>query len=157
MEEVWLHRHKENLKTSVHLEDFPITPDEWINSDIEKKWSRIRDIRGYVNLAIEKERQNKNIRSSLEASPNLYIKDKNLFKILDSINFNEVCITSSLRLNLLKDSESNSYTVFEDGIEVNVKKAEGEKCNRCWKYTNSYTNFKNNIICHRCDEVLKKL
>ena len=157
MEEVWLHRHKENLKTSVHLEDFPITPDEWINSDIEKKWSRIRDIRGYVNLAIEKERQNKNIRSSLEASPNLYIKDKNLFKILDSVNFNEVCITSSLRLNLLKDSESNSYTVFEDGIEVNVKKAEGEKCNRCWKYTNSYTNFKNNIICHRCDEVLKKL
>ena len=45
MEEVWLHRHKENLKTSVHLEDFPITPDEWINSDIEKNWSRIRDIR----------------------------------------------------------------------------------------------------------------
>ena len=45
----------------------------------------------------------------------------------------------------------------EDSVEVEIIKAEGEKCERCWKYTNSYTNFKDNIICQRCKEVLENL
>ena len=39
-------------------------------------WNMVRDVRGYVTLAIEKERQNKNIRSSLEAFPILKLKQK---------------------------------------------------------------------------------
>ena len=51
MEEVWMHRQMENSKTSVHLDDFPKTPNEWTNIELEEKWNRIRDIRGYVTLA----------------------------------------------------------------------------------------------------------
>ena len=154
MEEVWMQRQKENLNTSVHLDDFPKTPNEWTNIEIEEKWNRIRDIRSYVTLAIEKERQNKNIRSSLEASPVLKIKDKNLFKILSSVDFSEVCITSSIKIELNEDLQLEENLSSDEGIEVSIVKAEGEKCNRCWKYTNSYTHYKNKIICKRCNEVL---
>ena len=33
-------------------------------------------------------------------------------------------------------------------------KAEGEKCNSCRKYTNSYNHYKYKIICNWCNEVL---
>ena len=154
MEEVWMQRQKENLNTSVHLDDFPKTPNEWTNIELEEKWNRIRDIRSYVTLAIEKERQNKNIRSSLEASPVLKIKDKNLFKILSSVDFSEVCITSSIKIELNEDLQLEENLSSDEGIEVSIVKAEGEKCNRCWKYTNSYNHYKNKIICKRCNEVL---
>ena len=157
MEEVWLQRHSKNPNISIHFEDFPETPDKWINVDLEEKWNMVRDVRGYVTLAIEKERQNKNIRSSLEAFPILKLKQKKLFQVLNSIDFNEICITSSIKLILDEDPTSNGSLSNEDSVEVEIIKAEGEKCERCWKYTNSYTNFKDNIICQRCNEVLENL
>ena len=156
MEEVWMQRHNENLNKSVHLDDFPKTPSEWINNGLEEKWNRIRGIRGYVTSAIEKERQKKNIRSSLEASPILKLRDTDLYQILNSIDFNEVCITSSIKIKLNKEFELEHTTSPEEGIDVSIVKAKGKKCNRCWKYTNSYTHYKNKIICKRCNEVLNK-
>ena len=76
---------------------------------------------------------------------------------MNSIDFNEICITSSIKLILDDDPTSNGSLSNEDSVEVEIIKAEGEKCERCWKYTNSYTNFKDNIICQRCNEVLKNL
>ena len=156
MEEVWLQRFKENSNISIHLEDFPDTSSEWINNSLEEKWNKIRDIRSYVTLAIEKEREKKNIRSSLEASPILKLKDKKLFQILNSIDFNEICITSSLKILLCENKKTANTSNFEDYIDVEITKAEGEKCNRCWKYTTSPIVFGNKFICYRCEEVLKK-
>ena len=109
-----------------------------------------------MTLAIEKERQKKNIRSSLEANPILKLNDRNLFQILSSVDFNEVCITSSIKIELNEDLQIKNNASSEESLEVSIIKAEGKKCNRCWKYTNSYTHFKNKIICQRCNEVLNK-
>ena len=93
----------------------------------------------------------------MEAFPILKLKQKKLFQVLNSIDFNEVCITSSIKLILDEGATSNGSLSIEDSVEVEIIKAEGEKCERCWKYTNSYTNFKDNIICQRCNEVLENL
>ena len=73
---------------------------------------------------------------------------------MSSVDFSEVCITSSIKIELNEDLQLEENLSSGEGIEVSIVKAEGEKCNRCWKYTNSYTHYKNKIICKRCDEVL---
>ena len=84
------------------------------------------------------------------------LKDKKLFQILNSIDFNEICITSSLKILLCENKKTANTSNFEDYIDVEITKAEGEKCNRCWKYTTSPIVFGNKFICYRCEEVLKK-
>ena len=47
--------------------------------------------------ALEVERAAKNIGSSLEASPLVYVSDKTIFATLFDIDLAEVCITSNAR------------------------------------------------------------
>ena len=50
---------------------------------------------------------------------------------MNSIDFNEICITSSIKLILDDDPTSNGSLSNEDSVEVEIIKAEGEKCERC--------------------------
>ena len=62
-----------------------------------------------------------------------------------------------IKIEINEDLQLEENLSSGEGIEVSIVKAEGEKCNRCWKYTNSYNHYKNKIICERCNEVLNKL
>ena len=62
-----------------------------------------------------------------------------------------------IKIEINEDLQLEAALSSDEDIEVSIFKAEGEKCNRCWKYTNSYTYYKNKIICQRCNEVLNKL
>ncbi len=157
MEEVWLSRFPSDEK-SIHLEDFPKTPLAWLDQDLEKKWDIIRNLRGLVTAAIELERQEKRIRSSLEAFVIISVKDKNILKIIESVDFSEICITSDLEINLCNELQKDNHSQ-EYAVNIEVRQAEGEKCNRCWKYSRSCENFAGKKICPRCSSILddKKL
>ena len=68
MEEVWLERYPSD-DSSIHLTDMPSTPKTWINEELAAKWAIIRQARRAVTAALEVQRTNKVIGSSLEASP----------------------------------------------------------------------------------------
>src|SRR5207248_9129457 len=59
------------------------------------KWETIRDVRRVVTGALKLERAAKNIGSSLEASPLIYVSDTNIFNTLFDVDLAEVCITSN--------------------------------------------------------------
>ncbi len=73
MEEVWLSRFA-GEGSSVHLMQFAKTPDEWHQPEIAKKWDMIRNVRRVVTGALELERAEKRIGSSLEAAPTVFVK-----------------------------------------------------------------------------------
>ena len=152
MEEVWLERYPGD-KSSIHLTDMPSTPKTWINEELAVKWANIRQARRAVTAALEVQRTNKVIGSSLEASPVVYLEDQETFDILDSIPFTDICITSSINLSLDKAPKTAFSTEEVKGIKVDFQVASGEKCQRCWKILPEVTGA--NPICGRCNEALK--
>ena len=147
-EEAWKARGK---KTSIHLEDFLSTKEEFQNEDINKKWNIVKNIRKVITGAIEKKRADKIIGSSLEAHIKIYVNEDIKKKIKD-ISFDEIAITSSFEVVISKN-KSTFFALEEiDDIAVEVVKVEGHKCNRCWKYKKELIN---NDICNRCEEAIK--
>ena len=109
---------------SIHLRKFVKIPQNWKNDKLSEKWNNLIRIRDNCNISIENKRAEKIIGSSLEAK--LKIKVKNdLYNISKDVDFSEICITSSA--DLIKDEN-----ILEE-IEVETLKAEGNKCNICWK------------------------
>ena len=83
---------------SVHLEHFPTIPDAWRDDALAAKWEKIRKIRSVVTGALEIERAQKRIGSSLEAAPIVYIADESLRAALEGVDFAEICIASDIRV-----------------------------------------------------------
>jgi isoleucyl-tRNA synthetase len=130
MEEVWLQRYAGDA-SSVHLQLFPELPAEWKNDALDKKWGSIRSVRRAVTGALEIERANKAIGSSLESNPEVYVKgDEAALAAVNSIDFAEVCITSGISV---KSGDGPADAFRLENVAVVSHKAEGQKCARSWK------------------------
>ena len=150
MEDVWLTRFKEK-NTSVHLEDMPETPKDWLNPELDQKWKVIRSVRRVVTGAIEIERKEKNIGASLEAAPTIFIEDVSKFEIINKQNFADICITSAVTL-INKPFDKEAFTLEDTpGIGVIFKKADGIKCERCWKILEEVKSDSKTCLCERCN------
>ena len=90
--------------------------------ELSNKWEQLFKIKQEANIAIEAKRANKEIGSSLEAEIKLTL-DKNKYDLLKNLDLAEYFITSKAEKKLDEKKETN--------IEVN--KATGKKCERCWK------------------------
>jgi len=127
-------RFAEGDKQSVHLMVFPETPDEWLETDLAARWEKIFAVRRVVTGALEVERREKRIGSSLEAAPEVYFTDEKLLKLVASEAPADLFITSDAKL-IAADTPGGAFTLDEvEGIGVVPKKADGIKCARSWKY-----------------------
>jgi isoleucyl-tRNA synthetase len=138
-EEAWAAR--DPSARSVHLEQFPAIPAQWRDDKLAAKWETIRRIRSVVTGAIEIARANKEIGSSLEASPIVYVDAPNLREALEGVDFAEVCITSDITIkqsDLLDTALPGPADAFRlpdiRGVAVVVERAKGVKCARSWRY-----------------------
>jgi isoleucyl-tRNA synthetase len=152
MEEVWLERHREE-GSSVHLQDMPQTPSSWSNPDLAEKWSSIRKVRRVVTGALEVERREKNIGSSLEAAPVVYVS-ADVAEVLKSVSFADLCITSGIEISTETAPEAAFVLEDTDGVAVSFAKASGEKCQRCWKILPDVGQHSHAGVCGRCDAAL---
>ena len=115
------------------LQFFPKIPDSWKDEKLFEKWKKFKIIRKVVNAAIEIKRSNKDIGSSLEADVEVFLNDDYL-KIVKDFDLSENFITSSaVAKKFVKDNDSYFKLNEIENINVLVKKAEGQKCPRCWK------------------------
>ncbi|WP_377276245.1 isoleucine--tRNA ligase [Rhizobium sp. R86522] len=132
-EEAWLSRDPN--AESVHLEQFSTVPADWSNDAVAEKWKGVRAIRRAVTGALEIERKEKRIGSSLEAAPVVHVADAELLKALDGLDFAEICITSDIQV--VSGEGPDQAFRLDDGTKVAVepKLAEGTKCARSWKIT----------------------
>ncbi|KXF78604.1 isoleucine--tRNA ligase [Paramesorhizobium deserti] len=132
-EEAWLDRYPN--AQSVHLEQFRDTPAEWRNDALAAKWRKVRDVRRVVTGALELERADKRIGSSLEAAPVVHITDPSLEEAVKGLDFAEICITSDIKVT---DEPAPAGAFMLDdvkGVSVVPARATGEKCARSWRYT----------------------
>ncbi len=131
-EEAWLSRYGEHA-SSVHLEGFPEIPAAWRADALAEKWRKVRLVRGVVTGALEIERAQKRIGSSLEAHPIVHVANPDLFAVLADVDLAEVCITSAATL-VSDEGPINAFRLPEvKGVAVVPNLAEGTKCARSWK------------------------
>ena len=131
-EEAW-RMYRPDAEPSVHLTLFPEGFDTFRDDALAAKWEIIRNVRRVVTGALEVERAAKNIGSSLEASPLVYVSDKKIFDTLFDIDLAEVFITSNA-MATNEDAPGGAFRLNEvPGVAVVVEKAVGQKCARSWK------------------------
>ncbi|QDI74974.1 MULTISPECIES: isoleucine--tRNA ligase [Leisingera] len=153
MEEVWLEKYP-GEGSSVHLQDIPETPADWLNPPLADKWSKIRQARRVVTAALEVQRTDKVIGASLEAAPVVHVRDKEALAALKSVNFADICITSDIMLTN-DPAPAEAFRMPEvDGVSVVFEKAEGDKCQRCWKILPDVGRHSHAGVCGRCDSAL---
>ncbi|MDR2781972.1 MAG: isoleucine--tRNA ligase [Holosporaceae bacterium] len=148
-EEAWLSVYN---TSSVHLENFLMPNDNWVNKVLCDKINKIKEIRRSVTTALEISRKDKIIGSSLQASITIFDPD-NIVPIGDEAFWEEIAITSGFKIK--NESIPNEAFVSDDlkNIGVTVSVAEGEKCERCWKVS---TYLNGDKICERCQKVLAR-
>jgi isoleucyl-tRNA synthetase len=135
-EEAWLARHGEKKNGSVHLQLFPEIPHAWRNDALGAKWEKIWTVRRVITGALEVERREKRIGSSLEAAPDIYIGNKALAAAAKGEDWAEIAITSAAHVKSGK-MPAGAFTLDEvEGVAVVPKLAAGKKCARSWRITN---------------------
>ncbi|MGL5000220.1 MAG: isoleucine--tRNA ligase [Cetobacterium sp.] len=158
-EEIW-ETLPESLKDSesVLLTDWYVNNDQYLNDDLDTKWDEIAKLRKDVNKTLELARQgeNKIIGNSLDAKVLLNSTDETLEKFLKDNKevLEEVLIVSQL---IVTNEKDNSFVKGEEqeALFVKVEHADGEKCERCWKYSTELgTNSDHPTICPRCTSAL---
>ena len=131
-EEAW-RMYRPDAEPSVHLTLFPDGLEGLRDDALAAKWETVRDVRRVVTGALEVERAAKRIGSSLEASPIIYVSERQLLATLFDIDLAEVCITSNYEV---REDEAPAGAFRLDsvpGVAVVVEKAVGIKCARSWK------------------------
>jgi isoleucyl-tRNA synthetase len=138
-EEAWQSRFPD--AGSVHLEPFPAIPLAWRDDALAKIWSEIRRVRRVVTGALEIERANKRIGSSLEAAPVVHIADAALLGLIAAefagargeAGLAEVAITSELTV-AADEGPADAFRLDDvPGVAVEFRPARGTKCARSWK------------------------
>ena len=152
MEEVWLERYP-GQESSVHLVDFPVTPEAWRDEALAAKWAVVRRARRVVTGALEVQRVAKVIGASLEAAPVVHV-DAATAAMLESVDFADVCITSGIAVTAAAAPEGAFRLEDVADIAVVFHPAPGEKCERCWKILPDVGHHAHPGVCARCDAAL---
>lgn len=141
---------------SILLADWPKVNPRWENAPLEETFSYILKAREIVTKAIEPLRADKQVGSSLEVAVYLKVSNEIIKNVLKE-NEDELCnifITSQAVLTEDKPKDVlNEYT--EDEFSVWVTKAQGEKCERCWKYRSLGEHTDHSTICSECFEAIQ--
>ena len=119
------------------------------------KWDRIHEIRTDVQKALELARKDKKIGKPLEAKVTLFA-DGELAEFLNSEldALPEIFITSAVEIK----SGEGDVKGDVDGLSVSISKAEGEKCERCWKFSTTVgCNHDHPTLCKECADTMAEL
>lgn len=146
-EEIWKYMpHKENEnKESIMMEFWPKSNEKYENKQLEEKWNKIIKVREEVSKVLETARAEKVIGHSLNAKVIINADKENYEFLKDKEELlKEVFIVSGVEVKENKE------------FRIEVAVADGEKCERCWMYSTTVGEDKENpTICHKCSEALK--
>jgi isoleucyl-tRNA synthetase len=149
-DEVWEHiprGSQAETPVSVHVATFP--EPEHHDPDLIPRWNRLFAVREQVLGELEKARTNKVIGSSLEAAVVIRASGPayELLKQYES-QLRYVFIVSQVTLAEAQAAE----------IEIQIERAKGQKCERCWNYSTRVGEFERYpTVCERCAAALEEI
>ncbi|MGA1824135.1 MAG: isoleucine--tRNA ligase [bacterium] len=156
-EEVWEYLPSNSRQDipSIHLCSFPEVNTTCLNEELDKRWEKLLNIRGEIAKRLEIARASKIIGHPLDAKVSLcLIENAELLDFLKQHGeeLKTIVIVSDLEI-LSKETipndmdQSASYT----DLWIKVEKAQGQKCERCWKYCSTVGQNKDyTSLCSRC-------
>jgi isoleucyl-tRNA synthetase len=146
---------------SVHLTDFPEIGAEWLNFPEREAMDRLLEVREVVARHLEELRRDKTIGLGLDAAVTLKVESDSLYALLDENRdtLAELFIVSQCKIEKVDQlPEASASDAARDlKLSVEVKKAEGNKCNRCWMITpTAGKSPEYSDVCPRCEGVLRR-
>ncbi len=154
-EEVWDNLRKpEGAPDSVHLALFP-EPEELTEGLPEEargrtaNWERLMPVRDAVLKSLESARQEKHIGAPLEARVRLRANG-DLYPLLEEYGreLPGLFIVSQVEVERKPGGE----------LDIEVERAAGAKCERCWKYTSDVgSNAAYPTVCAACAEAVEEI
>ncbi|KAA1195297.1 isoleucine--tRNA ligase [Photorhabdus heterorhabditis] len=115
-------------------------------------WADLLAVRGEVNKVLEQARADKHIRSSLEAAVTLYANNEladKLNSLGDELRF--VLLTSQASVAGYEQASEDAQQSEIDSLKIAFRKADGEKCPRCWHYAKDVGLVAEHAeLCGRC-------
>lgn len=155
-EEIWSfmpHTASHGLE-SVLFNSMPSYEEKYSDDELAKKWDKVILIRDDVLKALEQARASKVIGQSLAADVVVYA-DKSEFEFLNTIKdkLAEILIVSRACIEPIEKADDSAFA--GEIVKTKVSAASGEKCERCWIYSDSVgTNNEHPTLCARCASVL---
>ncbi len=144
---------------SVHLSAFPEQLPEWEDPELAKRWQQAFLFRQEVLGALEVARKEKKIGHSLDA----WVRVEPPAEWLDFLKgfpypLKNLCIVSELSLESSVPGDDLHESQEIPGLRIQVDKAPGEKCTRCWIRCRTVGSDPDQPeICNRCAGELKQI
>ncbi len=154
-DEVWqLMPKKGGEPESVHLAELPAVRSDLLDDALETRWETLMSVRDEVLKALEVARKAKLIGTSLEAGVELLAIPEWLTLLTRyEGDLPMLFIVSSVSLGSLAATEA-----AERKVEVRVRRAVGQKCARCWTFSESVgRSDRYPEVCARCAAVLEDI
>jgi isoleucyl-tRNA synthetase len=138
-------------EASVHLTVFPPLSSGHRDEELAARWARLFDVRSDILKALELKRVDKVIGHPLDAAIKLLVPQEAADFLHNNLdNLRAICIVSRLDLVDELPLDAIEGTVVT-GLKIRVEKAPGEKCERCWCYSEELgTDAEHPTICPKC-------
>jgi isoleucyl-tRNA synthetase len=158
-EEVWDHLPRTHQEESVHLASFPEPPPGLPDEALLAKYEFLLKVRDEINRGLEEARRGKVLSTAQEARVALGSADIELLERIKQSAGDLKILTQVAELTIINQQASLSQPLAAQeipGLLVQVDKAVGEKCVRCWFTLPSVgQDSQHPQICHRCRQVLE--
>ena len=165
---IWLKIFRQNIpylteEKSVFQRGWPIFPQSWKNESLNNHIANLRNLRVEINKAIEGCRNKQIIGAALETEVNYLPEDQVVKDSLvwlknfgneDVDSFRDWLIVSNFQV--VSNLVENSLIIENNNLgKIQILKAKGQKCDRCWHYQNeTFSGIKNTKLCKRCSNII---
>jgi isoleucyl-tRNA synthetase len=145
-DEIWA-RLPGPREASVHLAEFPRSPESWQDAPLDARWAFLAGVRRTVNEALEAGRASKVIGAPLTAHVTLSASGDTYHAL--------VAAADDLAMVFIV-SEVTLIEAPSGDLTVTVAHASGEKCPRCWRYVPARVPAGDDDgVCGRCAEAVR--
>ncbi|MFO0774329.1 MAG: isoleucine--tRNA ligase [Nitrospiraceae bacterium] len=136
---------------SVHLSAFPEADAAWTDRGLVERWTKLLELRSAVQAALEAKRRDKVIGAPLEAQVRIACTPEVEAFLKPYLgDLPGLCIVSAVNLTAV------ASVAATPGYRVDVEKADGTKCERCWNYRADVgTQTEHPTLCRRCVEAIR--
>lgn len=137
--------------SSVHLSTFPEVQPQWQDVELAQRWEQLLEVRVAAQAALEDQRREKVIGSSLEGDVRIHANpEKYEFLKRYETDLSTILIVSRVELR-----EVHNLPLKPD-FSVVVSKSKSQKCERCWNYRDAVGKDTNHpTLCDRCVEAVQ--
>lgn len=136
---------------SVLLCDMPVEDNVTVDTE---KFAKISELHNEVKKALEAARSEKVIGSSLESEIVIHTKDAALYEFMNA-NKDELTAVFIASAFSVDDQSEGSFVSEDMPISITVKKAGGNKCLRCWTYSDTVgIDSEHPDLCARCKKII---